>query len=599
VSVPIEDYAIIGNCQSIALVSRDASIDWMGLPRFDSEACFAALLGTQKNGRWRIAPIHGAAEIHRRYQRGTLVLETEFVTATGRVVITDCMSRREGISDVFRVVRGIAGRMTLRMELVVRFGYGSLLPWVTRLEDGRLRIVAGPDQLLLDTPVETHGENFATIAEFDINAGETIPFTLSWRLSHLPMPERIDAAATTERVSQGWRDWSARCKGDDELSDIVRRSFITLKALTHHETGGIVAAGTTSLPEALGGPRNWDYRYCWLRDSTFTLYALMTGGFTEEADAWREWLLRAVAGAPEQMQIMYGVGGERRLTEFTVDWLPGYAESKPVRIGNAAHEQIQLDVYGEVLDAFYQARRLGIPSSTAGWAMETTLIRHLAEIWQQPDEGIWEVRGGRRHFIHSKVMVWVAFDRAVRSIEEFDLPGPIEEWRKLRDRIHDDICSKGFNTELNSFTQYYGASEPDASLLLIPLVGFLPADDPRMRGTIVLIERTLLQDGFVRRYNPDRTSDGLPGTEGVFLACSFWLVDNYVLQGRIAEAQALFDRLLALRNDVGLLSEEFDPKSKHQLGNFPQAFSHVALINSAHNLMTANGPARHRADDPD
>lgn len=598
-SVPIEDYAIIGNCQSIALVSRDASIDWMGLPRFDSEACFAALLGTQKNGRWRIAPIHGAAEIHRRYQRGTLVLETEFVTATGRVVITDCMSRREGISDVFRVVRGIAGRMTLRMELVVRFGYGSLLPWVTRLEDGRLRIVAGPDQLLLDTPVETHGENFATIAEFDINAGETIPFTLSWRLSHLPMPERIDAAATTERVSQGWRDWSARCKGDDELSDIVRRSFITLKALTHHETGGIVAAGTTSLPEALGGPRNWDYRYCWLRDSTFTLYALMTGGFTEEADAWREWLLRAVAGAPEQMQIMYGVGGERRLTEFTVDWLPGYAESKPVRIGNAAHEQIQLDVYGEVLDAFYQARRLGIPSSTAGWAMETTLIRHLAEIWQQPDEGIWEVRGGRRHFIHSKVMVWVAFDRAVRSIEEFDLPGPIEEWRKLRDRIHDDICSKGFNTELNSFTQYYGASEPDASLLLIPLVGFLPADDPRMRGTIVLIERTLLQDGFVRRYNPDRTSDGLPGTEGVFLACSFWLVDNYVLQGRIAEAQALFDRLLALRNDVGLLSEEFDPKSKHQLGNFPQAFSHVALINSAHNLMTANGPARHRADDPD
>jgi len=598
VSIPIEDYAIIGNCQSIALVSRDASIDWMGLPRFDSEACFAALLGTPKQGRWRIAPTDGAAQIHRRYRRGTLVLETEFVTATGRVVITDCMSRREGISDVFRVIRSIAGRMTLTMELVVRFGYGSLLPWVTRLEDGRLRIVAGPDQLLLDTPVETHGEDFATIAEFDIHAGETMPFTLSWRLSHLPMPERIDAVTTIERVSEGWRDWSARCKGDDELSDIVRRSFITLKALTHHETGGIVAAGTTSLPEAIGGPRNWDYRYCWLRDSTFTLYALMTGGFTEEAAAWREWLLRAVAGAPAQMQIMYGVGGERRLTEFTVDWLPGYADSKPVRVGNAAHEQIQLDVYGEVLDAFYQARRLGIPSSEAGWAMETTLIEHLAEIWQEPDEGIWEVRGGRRHFIHSKVMVWVAFDRAVRSIEEFGLPGPLEEWRTLRDTIHADICSKGFNTALNSFTQYYGASEPDASLLLIPLVGFLPAEDPRMRGTIAFIERTLLQDGFVRRYNPDRASDGLPGTEGVFLACSFWLVDNYVLQGRIEEAQALFDRLLALRNDVGLLSEEYDPKAKHQLGNFPQAFSHVALINSAHNLMTVNGPARHRADDP-
>jgi GH15 family glucan-1,4-alpha-glucosidase len=596
VSIPIEDYAIIGNCQSIALVSRDASIDWMGLPRFDSEACFAALLGTRKQGRWRIAPTDGGAEIHRRYRHGTLVLETEFTTATGCVVITDCMSRREGISDVFRVVRGITGKVTLRMELVIRFGYGSLLPWVTRLEDGRLRIVAGPDQLLLDSPVETHGEDFTTIAEFDIKAGDTMPFTLSWRLSHLPMPERIDAVSTIDEVTTAWRGWSARCTGDDELADIIRRSFITLKALTHHETGGIVAAGTTSLPESIGGSRNWDYRYCWLRDSTFTLYALMTGGFTEEAEAWREWLLRAVAGAPEQMQIMYGVGGERRLTEFTVDWLPGYADSKPVRIGNAAHEQMQLDVYGEVLDAFYQARRLGIASSEAGWAMETTLIKHVAEIWQEPDEGIWEVRGGRRHFIHSKVMVWVAFDRAVRSIEEFGLPGPLEQWRKLRDTIHADICGKGFNRDLNSFTQYYGASEPDASLLLIPLVGFLPAEDPRMHGTIALIERTLLENGFVRRYNPARASDGLPGSEGVFLACSFWLVDNYVLQGRIDEAQTLFDRLLALCNDVGLLSEEYDPKTNHQLGNFPQAFSHVALINSAHNLMTVNGPARHRAE---
>ncbi len=595
-SIPIEDYAIIGNCQSIALVSRDASIDWMGLPRFDSEACFAALLGTRKQGRWRIAPTDGGAEIHRRYRHGTLVLETEFTTATGCVVITDCMSRREGISDVFRVVRGITGKVTLRMELVIRFGYGSLLPWVTRLEDGRLRIVAGPDQLLLDSPVETHGEDFTTIAEFDIKAGDTMPFTLSWRLSHLPMPERIDAVSTIDEVTTAWRGWSARCTGDDELADIIRRSFITLKALTHHETGGIVAAGTTSLPESIGGSRNWDYRYCWLRDSTFTLYALMTGGFTEEAEAWREWLLRAVAGAPEQMQIMYGVGGERRLTEFTVDWLPGYADSKPVRIGNAAHEQMQLDVYGEVLDAFYQARRLGIASSEAGWAMETTLIKHVAEIWQEPDEGIWEVRGGRRHFIHSKVMVWVAFDRAVRSIEEFGLPGPLEQWRKLRDTIHADICGKGFNRDLNSFTQYYGASEPDASLLLIPLVGFLPAEDPRMHGTIALIERTLLENGFVRRYNPARASDGLPGSEGVFLACSFWLVDNYVLQGRIDEAQTLFDRLLALCNDVGLLSEEYDPKTNHQLGNFPQAFSHVALINSAHNLMTVNGPARHRAE---
>ena len=593
----IEDYAIVGNCETAALIGRDGSIDWLGLPRFDSAACFAALLGGPENGRWRIAPLAAGFQVTRRYREGTLILETEFETAQGAVLLTDCMGRRDGGAELVRLVRGLRGQCAMRMELVIRPEYGSVIPWVRRLPDGRLTAVAGPDRFTLSTSAEAYGEEMRTVAEFVISAGEEVPFSLSWSPSFKPIPEAATARAVLETVSGFWRDWSKAhtAEGGGEWSEAVLRSAITLKALAHFETGGIIAAATTSLPEQLGGSRNWDYRFCWLRDATITLYALLNSGFVEEAEAWREWLLRAVAGDPAQMQIMYGIAGERRLTEYEITWLKGYENAGPVRIGNAASDQLQLDVCGEVLDALYQARRMKLPSNDAAWGLEQALLAHLETIWEQPDEGMWEVRGGRRHFTHSKVMAWVAFDRAVRSVEEFGLDGPVERWGALRDRIHAEVCGNGFDAELDSFVQSYGSKELDASLLLLPLVGFLPADDPRIQGTVAAIEKHLLRDGFVARYDTTTSVDGLAGDEGVFLACSFWLADNYILQNRHEDARALFQRLLALRSDLGLLAEEYDMKAKRLVGNFPQAFSHVALINTAHNLTRAFGPAQHRA----
>jgi GH15 family glucan-1,4-alpha-glucosidase len=594
----IEDYAIVGNCETAALVGRDGSIDWLALPRFDSAACFAALLGGPENGRWLITPSTPGAKATRRYREGTLILETTFETDEGSAVLVDGMGRRNDETDLVRLLRGMHGRLALRMELVLRFEYGVIVPWLRRLEDGRLTAVAGPDRVTLSTPVELRGEDLKTVAEFTVGAGEEIPFVLTWSPSYRPIPAPADAGATVETATAGWKAWTEcyKAEGSGEWSEAVLRSLITLKALTHRETGGIIAAVTTSLPEQLGGPRNWDYRFCWLRDATITLYALTNSGFLEEAGAWREWLLRAIAGLPTQLQIMYGLAGERRLTEYEVPWLAGYEGAAPVRIGNAASDQLQLDVYGEVLDALYQARRMGLAPSEEGWRLERLLVEYLETIWDQPDEGIWEVRGGRRHFTHSKVMAWVAFDRAVRTVEEFGLEGPVDRWRVLRERVHREVCAKAFDLELGSFVQSYGSKEVDASLLLLPLVGFLPAEDPRIIGTVATVEQLLLKDGFVARYDTRSTVDGLPGNEGAFLACSFWLADNYVLQGRHQDARRLFERLLALRNDVGLLAEEYDPRARRQVGNFPQAFSHVALVNTAHNLTRAFGPAQHRAE---
>jgi GH15 family glucan-1,4-alpha-glucosidase len=593
----IEDYALIGNNATAALVGRNGSIDWLGFPRFDSSACFAALLGSGENGHWTIAPKAEHPRVKRQYRQGTLVLETEFSTPEGTVVVIDCMDRRGEYQDVVRLVRGVRGRVCMQTELVIRFEYGTVVPWVSRMADDRLRAVAGPDQIIFATPVKLRGEDLKTRADFEVGEGEEIPFVMTWSLSFGAVPSLPDAAAVIENVTRAWEKWSSKHAPREPYSEAVLRSLITLKALTHHKTGGIVAAPTTSLPEGIGGVRNWDYRFCWLRDSTFTLYALMEAGFIDEAKAWRDWLLRAVAGSPDQMQIMYGVAGERRLTEFELPELPGYEGSQPVRIGNAASEQLQLDVYGEVLDAFYQARRKGLARLEVAWCLEKALVRHIENIWVKPDDGIWEVRGKRRHFVHSKVMAWVAVDRAVRTIQEFGEEGPLERWMRLRSEMHDEICRLGFSNHLGSFVQYYGAEELDASVLLLPLVGFLPADDPRIQGTVAAIEKHLLHDGFVARYNTTTSVDGLPGDEGAFLACSFWLVDNYVLQHRLDDARALFERLLALRNDVGLLSEEYDPKERRQLGNFPQAFSHLALVNTAHNLA-ADGetrPAKHRS----
>jgi GH15 family glucan-1,4-alpha-glucosidase len=534
-------------------------------------------------------------QVKRRYRPSTLVLETEFSTSEGIVVVTDCMEHEDGRHDVYRLVRGTRGRVAMRMELIIRFGYGSVVPWVTRIYDGRLRAVAGPDQLTLATSAPLRGEDLKTLSEFTVEEGEEVPFCLTWSPSFRKSPAPRNAGPAIERVARSWEHWAKAHKPAGSWSDAVLRSLITLKALTHNETGGIVAAATTSLPERIGGPRNWDYRFCWLRDATFTLYALLHAGFEEEAKAWREWLLRAVAGSPGQMQIMYGVAGERRLPEYELDGLPGYENSSPVRVGNAASEQLQLDVYGEVLDSLYQSRRAGLAGLEAAWNLEKALVKHLETIWHEPDEGIWEVRGGRRHFTYSKVMVWVAFDRAVRTIQEFGAEGPLQRWSKLRDRIHNEVCRHGFNREMGSFVQYFGGKELDASLLLIPLVGFLPPDDPRIRGTVAAIEKHLLVDGLVTRYKTDSAVDGLPCDEGVFLACSFWLADNYVLQHRDVEARELFERLLALRNDVGLLSEEYDPRAKRLLGNFPQALSHLALVNTAHNLEGEQKPARDRS----
>ena len=594
-SLRIEDYAVIGNCETMALVGRDGSIDWWCAPRFDSDACFAALLGDSSHGRWLVAPIGKPTAVTRNYRGDTLILETVFETADGAVSVIDLMARREGVSDLLRIVRGRHGTVSMRTELVVRFGYGSIVPWVSRQEDGQLLLTAGPDTLLLDTSVALRGEDMRTVGTFDVKAGEEIGFALSWMPSFRAAPARLRTADSLAQVEAFWSAWTATFKPTGEWSHAVLRSLLTLKALSHWETGGIIAAGTTSLPEKLRGPRNWDYRFCWLRDATFTLYALVGSGFLGEAQAWREWLLRAVAGSPDDLQIMYGVGGERRLVEYDIPWLPGYEGAAPVRVGNAAARQVQLDVYGEVMDALYVGRRAGLAAEGASWALECALIAHLEKIWSQPDDGIWEVRGGRKHFTHSKVMAWVAFDRAVRSAEEFDLKAPLERWRRIRTAIHKEVCDCGFDAAQNSFVQSYGAIALDASLLLIPMVGFLPPSDPRVRGTLAAIEHRLIRDGLVLRYHTETGADGLPPGEGAFLACSFWLADNYVLQGRYDEARALFERLLSLRNDVGLLAEEYDVFSKRQLGNFPQAFSHLALINTARNLMSTAGPAHQRS----
>jgi len=590
----IEDYAMIGDCRTAALVSRDGSIDWFCCPRFDSDACFAALLGSREHGRWSIAP-RAEASVTRRYRPNTLVLETHFETEEGAGTLIDFMPPGDRHSTIMRLLVGTRGKVTMGTELILRFGYGAVVPWVTRLEDGSLRAIAGPDMVVLRTPVHLHGADMTTVGEFTINTDDTIPFVLSYLPSHLPLQAPFDPMTALHDTETFWQDWSAKCRPAGPWSEAVLRSMITLKALTYAPTGGIVAAPTTSLPEQLGGERNWDYRFCWLRDATLVLLGAMNAGYYEEAQAWRDWLLRAVAGSPDQLQIMYGIAGERRLTEWIAPWLPGYENSAPVRIGNAAHSQLQLDVFGEIMDVHYQARRSGLSTNESGWAVQLAFLEHLKKIWQEPDEGIWEVRGAPRHFTHSKVMAWVAYDRSIKSAETFGLEGPLDEWRKLRDEIYAEVCAKAFDNELGTFVQSYGSKQLDASLLLMPCVGFLPVSDPRVVGTITAIERRLLRDGFVMRYETEQTDDGLPPGEGAFLACSFWLVDVCVLQGRVADAERMFRRLIALRNDVGLLSEEYDLRLKRLVGNFPQAFSHMALVNTAYNLTRAEKPVEQRA----
>jgi len=591
----IEDYALIGDCETAALVGRDGSIDWLCWPRFDSAACFAKLLGTADNGCWRLSP-RNEFRTRRAYRPQTLILETDFETADGEVRLIDFMPVRNGASDLVRIVEGRRGRVAMEMELVLRFDYGASVPWVTRLEVGHgIRAVAGPDKVKLYSPVPLEGEAMRTVARFEVGEGERLAFTLEYIPSHLHPPVQPDPDTALAETERFWRDWVERCKVHGEWSEAVCRSLITLKALTYAPTGGIVAAPTTSLPEQLGGVRNWDYRFCWLRDATLTLLSLMDAGYYDEAGAWRDWLVRAVAGAPSQMQIMYGIAGERRLPESELDWLAGYAGSRPVRIGNAACRQLQLDVFGEVMDALYQGHKGGLPEHEPSWGLQRALLAHLEKVWDRPDEGIWEVRGPPRHFTYSKVMCWVAFDRAIRTAETWKLPGPVEHWRELRARIHADVCTRGFRKATGTFVQSYGSSELDASLLLIPMTGFLPIDDPRIAATVEAIRRDLTADGLVQRYRSRRSLEGLPPGEGVFLACSFWLVDVLCMQGRMAEARTLFERLLSLRNDVGLLAEEYDPSVKCLLGNFPQAFSHVGLINSAMGLSRQAMPAEERA----
>jgi GH15 family glucan-1,4-alpha-glucosidase len=591
----IEDYALIGNCETAALVARDGSIDWLCWPRFDSAACFAALLGTPENGRWQIASADPSARSSRRYRDGTLVLETAFATAEGEAVLVDFMPPCDGTPELVRLLVGRRGRMDFRTEVVIRFDYGTSVPWVSRLPDGGISAVAGPEMLTLNTPAQLQGEDLRTVGTFSVTAGQMVPFVLAYGPSHLPRSTPADAAAMLRRTEDFWRAWSDRCQPVGRWTETVRRSLLTLKALSYEPTGGIVAAATTSLPEQIGGPRNWDYRYCWLRDATLTLLAFMNLGYHDEARAWRDWLLRAVAGSPSQIQIMYGISGERRLPEWEVPWLPGYEGSRPVRVGNAAALQEQLDVFGEVADALYQAHRGGLQLSEHHNTIRNAMLEHLESVRHEPDEGLWEVRGSRRHFTHSKIMAWVAFDRAANLMQDLSDSGVSARWRHNADEIHAEICSKAFDSEIGSFVQSYGSRQLDASLLHIPLVGFLPANDARVRGTVSAIEQRLIDCGFVMRYDTEAAVDGLPPGEGVFLACSFWLADNYVLQGRYAEARTLFERLLGLRNDVGLLAEEYDPRTGRMLGNFPQAFSHVGLINTALNLSRAEGPARERS----
>lgn len=589
----LEHYGLIGDCQTAALVSAHGSIDWLCLPRFDSAACLAALLGGPEHGRWQLHPAAPVRAARQRYRGETLVLETEYDVDGGAARIIDFMPLRSDAADVVRIVEGVRGSVPMSMHLTLRFDYGSIVPWVRRTEDG-LSAIAGPDRVRLRSPVPVKNENFETRADFDVSEGQRVEFDLTWSASHRPNPPRLEISEALAETESFWREWSNRCGYEGEWRTAVVRSVLILKALTYAPTGGLVAAPTTSLPERLGGVRNWDYRYCWLRDATFTLLALMQAGYVEEARAWREWLLRAAAGKPSQLNLMYGIGGERRLTEIELLHLPGYEHSRPVRIGNAAHEQFQLDVFGEVMDVLHQCWRIGLDAGDTGWRLERALVEFLESHWQEPDSGIWEVRGPRRHFTHSKVMAWVAMDRAVKAVERFGLRGSADRWRQTRDRIHAEVCRRGFDADLGSFVQFFGSKRLDASLLMMSLVGFLPPDDPRVQGTITAIERSLLRDGFVARYETDPEVDGLPHGEGAFLLCSFWLADNLALAGRRADARRLFERILAVRSETGLLSESYDTEARRLIGNYPQAFSHVGLVNTAQNLSRREGPAETR-----
>jgi GH15 family glucan-1,4-alpha-glucosidase len=583
----IEDYALIGDCETAALVGRNGSIDWLCWPAFDSDACFAAILGTHKNGRWLIAPSEDVTKTSRRYLGDTLILETRFETSSGTIALIDFMPLRGKASDVVRLVRGIKGTVKMRMELVIRFGFGADIPWVRRI-DHSLMAIAGQDMTVLRTPVKTRGEDLTTVSDFEVRAGETVPFVLTYGPSHLPPPKPIDPDIALQETETFWLDWCGHCTRDGDYHHLIMRSLITLKALTFGPTGGIVAAPTTSLPEKLGGTRNWDYRFCWLRDATFTLLALMNSGYTEEALAWHNWLLRAAAGSPANMQIMYGIWGQRRLLEWEAGWLDGYEGAEPVRVGNAAHAQLQLDVYGELIDAFHQSRmaKLKLDDETT-WALECAVLNHLAEVWDRPDHGIWERRGQPKHYVFSKVMTWVAFDRGIKSAETFGFKAPLLHWRTLREAIHRDVCNRGFDASENAFVESYGSRLLDASVLLLPAVGFLPPDDPRIRGTIAAVETRLMRDGFVLRHDPRELPAGQPPLEGAFLACTLWLADAHVLSGDLDKAQRLLDRVAGIANDVGLLAEEYDSVARRQTGNFPQALTHIALINTAHNLSAA------------
>jgi len=591
---PIENYAIIGDCETAALVSRDGSIDWLCWPHFASPACFASLVGTEDNGRWLLSPAD-TYKSTRRYLEHSLVLETRFETSEGTATLVDFMPIGSRDSHIVRLVQGLSGQVKMRMELRLRFDYGRSVPWVSRLDDGSLRAIAGPDLVTLRSTQKVHGEDLRTVSDFVIHGGETAAFTLSYRPSYESLPDQINPEHVLRETTKHWQDWAARAKLSGPYQDAVERSLITLKALTYRHTGGIVASPTCSLPEQIGGERNWDYRYCWLRDATFMLLALMNAGYLEEACAWRDWLLRAAAGSPDQLQIMYGIRGERQLPEREVRWLGGYENSKPVRTGNAACEQLQLDVYGEVADALFHGYLGGISPNSFDLALQRALTDHLISIWNEPDQGIWEVRGGPQQFTYSKIMAWVAFDRTIKSAEKFNLKVDLTRWKRVRDQIHKEVCRKAFDSELCCFTQSYGSRELDASLLLIPVVGFLPWDDMRVRGTVEAIERNLMADGFVLRYRTERVDDGLPPGEGAFVACSFWMVCALRQLGREQDAKRLFECLLEIRNDVGLLAEEYDPRSKRHLGNFPQALSHIALINAGFQFMEASGPMRQRS----
>lgn len=592
-SLPIEDYALIGNTRTAALVGNDGSIDWMCLPRFDSSACFSALLGDCEHGRWQLAPAGEVRAVRCTYRRDTLVLETEFETSDGVVRVIDCMPVWHERTDVVRVVEGVRGKVPMKMELILRTGYGAVRPWVRRVNDALLA-TAGPDSFELRTPVATEGRDFTTVAEFSVTQGQRVPLVMTWFPSHEKRPLPIDADAAIAATERHWLAWREHCAYDGRWGEAVRSSLVILKALIHAPTGGMVAAATTSLPEQIGGVRNWDYRYCWVRDAAFTLQALLGAGYHDEARAWRRWLLRAAAGHPAEMQILYGVAGERELSEQELPWLAGYERSAPVRVGNAASTQLQLDIYGELMNALHMARQAGLDPDADSWAFQRTLVTFLESIWQRPDSGIWETRGDAQQFTYSKVMAWVAMDRAVKAVEHYGLEGPVARWRAVRGRIHAEVCEKGFDATRGVFVQRYGSTQLDASLLLIPLVGFLPVHDPRIRATVEAIERDLVVDGLVMRYRTDNGLDGLPSGEGFFLPCSFWLADNLALLGRHEEAEALFERLLALRNAVGLLSEEYDPQERRALGNVPQALTHVALVNTARNLSNGRHPSEHR-----